>query len=381
MSSAFPLYQFSYDLASLLVGVGNFFLYSLGALLPPLSSLADWLGSAPVLNIFAILVEITIMILFSTILNLLIVLWIERKMYGRLQDRRGIMLAGPWLKGIQKGTGFLQNVADGLKLFQKENITPEKADKWMFHAAPALIVASSILIFAALPFSEGFLVANLDAGIVFIMAAFSLTPMAILIGGWASNNKYTLLGGMRSAAQMMSYEIPILLSIVGVVILASTLNPIRIVEAQQEPSFLGMPNWYIIPQFLGLIIFLISMVAEVERIPFDIPEAEAELVEGWTTEYGGIRFGLIYMIKWLRTFAGAALVTLLFLGGWDGPILPQEIWFLLKTYVVFIVFVWITWSLPRVRIDQILNIGWRRLLPLSLINIIIAGLLHSWGLF
>jgi NADH-quinone oxidoreductase subunit H len=323
-----------------------------------------------------VIVEIIIMIVFFLV-NLLIVLWIERKLYARIQDRRGIQL--PVIPGRKIGTGFWQNLADGLKLFQKETVVPKAADKWMYHVSIVIFVSSTVIVFAVLPFSEGFFVANLDLGLLFLLAAFSLAPMAILIGGWASNNKYTLIGGMRSAAMMISYEIPMLLCVVGVVVLSGTLNPVEMVRQQQTTLIFGLESWYFIPQILGLIVFTIAVVAELERLPFDLPEAEGELVE--TTEFGGIRYGFIFMIKWLRAFAVAALIALLYFGGWSGPILPQEFWFLIKTWIIFVFFVFVSWSLPRVRTDQILDIGWRILIPLAILNIFIAVGLKMLGWF
>jgi NADH-quinone oxidoreductase subunit H len=361
-----------------LVNLVNSLFYWIGGAISQFGDLADWLISPGVVHVLTVLVQVIIMLAFFMI-NLLIILWMERKLYARIQDRRGIQL--PVIPRVKVGTGFFQNLADGLKLFLKESITPKAADKWMYHAAIVIFVSSTLLLYVALPFSEGFFVANLDLGLLFLLAVFSLAPISILIGGWASNNKYTLIGGMRSAAQMMSYEIPLLLSVVGIVLLSGTMNPIGIVGAQQSTSMLGVESWYFIPQMLGLVIFFIAIFAELERIPFDLPEAEAELVEGWTTEYGGIRYGFIFMVKWLRAFVGAALIALLFFGGWSGPILPQEIWFLIKTWIIFGSFVFITWSVPRVRIDQILNVGWRRLIPLAILNIFIAVGLRLMGWF
>jgi NADH:ubiquinone oxidoreductase subunit H len=235
---------------------------------------------------------------------------------------------------------------------------------------------------------------------------FSIAPLGILIAGWASNNKYTLIGGMRAAAQLMSYEIPLALSVIAVVVFSGTLDPFQLVRQQSEAFRFGeatipwLPNWYVLNpiMWIAFIVFFISIIAESERIPFDIPEAEAELVEGWTTEYSGMRFGLVFAFKWLRALVGAGLISILFLGGWSGPvwmslavpnlanlslsytipILPQEIWFILRIYIIFIVFVWIGWSVPRVRIDQILNIGWKRLVPLSLLAILLAAGARAW---
>ncbi|MFQ5837376.1 MAG: NADH-quinone oxidoreductase subunit NuoH [Thermoplasmata archaeon] len=377
------LFGASHAITVFLIGIVTFILDTIAAAIPPLGfleSLADLLRWDPLVVLITWIVAITLMITWAAILHLLTMIWLERKVVARLQDRRGPMLSQP-LKGFWfKGTGFFQQIADGLKLLQKENITPAAADRIMFHVAPAFLIASTVLVLAALPFSEGFVVANVPAGILLIIAAFSLTPLAILLASWSQNNKYALLGGMRAAAMMMSYEIPMILATIGVIVLAGSLNPIDIVRAQSEPSIIGplansgLRNWFIIPQFLGFFVFILAMIAETERVPFDLPEAEEELVHGWLVEYGGMRYGMVFGFKWLRTFVGAALVALLFLGGWDGPILPQEIWFILKVYFVFFIFVWISWSVPRIRIDQILSIGWRKLIPLCLLNLLIAVL-------
>jgi NADH-quinone oxidoreductase subunit H len=360
----------------------------------PLDGFADWLLLEPVVTLVAWLVAITVMIVWITLIHLLSAMWIERKFYARLQDRRGIMLGMASLpfwpfnrsgRGSNMGMGFLQNVADGLKLFQKEIVTPEKADFWMYHIAPVLIASSTLMLFAPFPFSEGFVVAPLEMGILFILAAFSLAPLGILIAGWAQNNKYTLIGGMRGAAMLIAYEIPLILSVIAVVMLAGTLDPMEFVRRQQGGQ------WFALANPLALALFFIAIIAEMERIPFDLPEAEAELVEGWTTEYGGMRFGLIFGFKWLRALAGSGLVTLLFLGGWDGPALypeifgltipfpPQEFWFLLKMYIVFLLFVWISWSVPRVRIDQLISAGWKKLIPLALLAIFLSAALKVAG--
>lgn len=377
-----PLHEVSRALTEFLIAIVNAILRGIAGLIPPLgflNGLADWLASEPLLAFLTWIVAATLMLLWAATLHLLTMIWLERKLVARLQDRRGPMIT------LQKdrfigGTGYLQQFADALKLIQKENITPAAADPWMFHLAPAFLISSTLVVLAAIPFSETFVIANVDAGILLILAAFSLTPMAILLAGWAQNNKYALLGGMRAAAMMISYEIPLALATIGVIILAGTLNPIEIVNAQSQPSFIGplaaigFANWFVIPQLIGFFVFLLAMVAEMERIPFDFPEAEEEVVHGWLVEYGGMRFGMVYGFKWLRTLVASALVALLFLGGWHGPVLPQELWFILKTYLVFFVFVWISWSIPRIRIDQILSLGWRKLIPLSLFNILLAVL-------
>ena len=413
-------------------GIGG----GLQGLLPPagdsLRGVGDFFVSDWLVVLLAWLIAINVMILWGTALNLLTMMWIERKFYSRLQDRVGIkvgltsmdflaripVLGGLFRNFVKKpshlGTGFLQNVADGVKLVQKENLTPAKADSFTFHAAPVMIASSTLLIFAALPFSDGFVVMNTPRadgspsspfGILFILAAFGIAPVAILIAGWSSNNKYTLLGGMRSAAMLMSYEIPMILCLIAVVVLTGSLDPFEIVRQQtvslsQTMPVLGflpgtanapfyIPSWNIIPQFLAFVIFCIAVLAEQERIPFDLPEAEAELVEGWLTEYSGMRFGLVFGFKWLRALACSALLAILFLGGWTGPhitlsisgfALPlpfAELWFLAKIYLVFMVYVWISWSFPRIRIDQILNIGWKVLIPPSLLAIFLSIVLRA----
>ncbi|MCK5290827.1 MAG: NADH-quinone oxidoreductase subunit NuoH [Thermoplasmata archaeon] len=380
MSSWINLYNISYAIGEFLMGIVAAILNFFGQWIGPLSDFADWLMSVNVLNLVAIFIGGAAVMVFVSIINLFIIMWIERKMYGRIHDRRGIMLPGPWKK-THKGTGFLQNLADGMKLIQKELITPKNADKWMYDIAPAIIATTSILAFVAIPFSETFYVANINAGLIFILAILAIAPLAVVLAGWSSNNKFTLIGGLRGAALMLSYEIPLILSVIGVILLSGSLNPIEIVHAQQQTSVLGVENWYIIPLFPAVIVFMVALFAELERLPFDLPEAEAELVEGWLTEYSGMRFGLVFVSKWVRTYAGAALITILFLGGWSGPVLPGELWFIIKSYIVFVIIVWATWSFPRSRIDQIVRIGWNWLIPIAIISIVIAAAFKWVGWF
>jgi len=385
-----------------------------GSPVEPLRGLGYALVADSVVTFLAWVVAVLVMFVWAALINLLTMMWVERKFYSRMQDRYGIMISiwslpvwpFTWWtkrrgKPTHRGLGYLQNLVDGVKLIQKENITPALADSAMFHTAPVLVVSSTVVIFAAMPFSDGFVVANMPLSLLFILAAFSLAPLGVLIAGWSANNKYTLIGGMRAAAMMMAYEIPLLLAVVAVLIYSGTLNVIDIVNAQAGPlaTFgpISIPKWNVlsIPQFVGFVVFTVAMIAELERIPFDIPEAEAELVEGWLTEYTGMRYGIIYGFKWLRALAGSALIVVLYLGGWLGPvwtlnvsiggnalgipILPQEVWFLLKIYIVFVVLVWVSWSVPRFRIDQVLNVGWKRLIPLSLLAILVAALFAAFG--
>jgi len=386
MSSWLNLYNISYAIGEWVMAIVAAILNFFGQWIGPLSDLADWLMTVNVLNLIAILIAGVVMMVFVSIINLFIIMWIERKMYGRIHDRRGIMLPIPWKK-THKGTGFLQNLADGMKLIQKELIVPKNADKWMFDIAPAIIAATSILVFVAIPFSETFYVANLSGGLIFILAILAIAPFAVVLAGWSSNNKFTLIGGLRGAALMLSYEIPLVLSVLGVVLLSGSLNPIEIVHAQEATvvpwSNIGISgfNWYILPLLPCVIVFMVALFAELERLPFDLPEAEAELVEGWLTEYSGMRFGLVFVAKWVRTYAGAALITILFLGGWSGPVLPSELWFIIKSYIVFIIIVWATWSFPRSRIDQIVKIGWNWLIPITIGWLVVAAVFKWVGWF
>nr|AIF01036.1 NADH dehydrogenase subunit H (nuoH) [uncultured marine group II/III euryarchaeote KM3_141_A08]AIF20363.1 NADH dehydrogenase subunit H (nuoH) [uncultured marine group II/III euryarchaeote KM3_89_F04]AIF20662.1 NADH dehydrogenase subunit H (nuoH) [uncultured marine group II/III euryarchaeote KM3_91_D09] len=380
------LYDWSYWFCEVwLVPLLTPLLYFQEHIMPPFSNpagdLARWMESDPGLNVLAwtIVVNIILMIGFT---NVIIVVYLERKIAGRIMDRRGPMLALSSLKEIASdlagsvpeyswktttyaGIGILQNVADGIKFFCKEMIIPDKADRLLYTIGPVIFISSSILLLVMVPFSPRIAASSAPLGLLVVMAAFSIAPIGVLTTGWACNNKYTLIGGMRSAAQLMAYEIPLLLSMAGVFLVAGSYNPMDIVAQQQ-----GM--WNIIPQFLGFIVFIVCMLAEVERVPFDLPEAEAELVEGWTTEIGGLRLGLVFAAEYIRGFVGAMIATVLFLGGWSGPFLPGEIWFLLKVYGILVFFIILRWTVPRIRTDQILLLGWKRLLPLSLINLALA---------
>ena len=362
-------------------------------LFPPFSNpagwIADWLATDGGLDTMAWFYAVNIALMVG-MTNLILVIHLERKIAARIQDRRGPMLSFRALREIGEdlsgnapswkfkknysGIGILQNIADGIKALTKELIIPTKADKFLFTMGPIIFISSSVFLLALFPLSDRFAASSAPAGLMVIMAAFSIAPIGILTSGWASNNKYSMIGGMRSAAQLMSYEIPLLLSMAGVFLVAGSFDPVTIVEQQRESTWLfGLPMWNIFPQFIGFVVFMVCILAEVERVPFDLPEAEAELVEGWTTEYSGIRFMFFLMAEYIRGFAGAAVATILFLGGWAGPWpVPPEIWFLIKVYLIIIFWIFIRWSVPRIRTDQILVLGWKKLLPLSLINILIV---------
>lgn len=373
------LYEFCNGIVVWLVDLVNNLWYWLGDVLPWwfgdfFTAVGDLAASDGHIAVVTILLEV-LMVLIVAVVNVLNFIWIDRKLSGRIFD-----FYGPYYVGYRIG-GWLQNIADGMKLFVKEIITPRDADRLGFVLAPVIFVSSSFLILATIPLSPNFGVATnesgagVPAGVLFAFAAFAIAPFSILLAGWSSNNKYTLIGGMRSAAQMMSYEIPLLLVAASVFLLAGDFSFAGVVAAQHD-------MWFAIPLIIGFIVFIVCIAAEVEVTPFDLPEAEAELVEGWTTEYCGMRFGFFMMTSYLRGYAGGALATAMFLGGWQGPaIVPDEIWFLIKAYCVFVVIEWARWSLPRVRVDQILNIGWKRLLPLAMLNLVIAAALKTMGWF
>ena len=373
------LYEFCYGIIHWLVDLVNHLWYWLGDVLPWwfgdfFDAVGDLAASHGNIAVFTILAEGLIIVVIALI-NVLNFIWLDRKFMGRMFD-----FYGPYYVGYRIG-GWLQNLADGMKLFVKEIIVPAKADRIGFLLAPVIFVASSILALSTIPIGRDWAIATnesgagVPAGVLIAFAAFAIAPFAILIAGWSSNNKYTLIGGMRSAAQMMSYEIPMLLTVASVLLLAGSFDFFDVIDAQHD-------IWFAIPLFLGFIVFLTCLVAEVEIQPFDLPEAEAELVEGWTTEYCGMRFGLFMMTSYLRGYVGGALATALFLGGWHGPaIIPDPIWFLIKAYIVFVIIEWMRWSVPRVRVDQLLNVGWKRLLPLAVLNLLIAATFKTLGWF
>ncbi|MCG3115477.1 MAG: NADH-quinone oxidoreductase subunit NuoH [Candidatus Manganitrophus sp. SA1] len=284
--------------------------------------------------------------------------WIERRLLAVWQDRLGPNRVGPF--------GSLQPVADGIKLFTKEDWIPPFADKPVFVLAPAIIMVAVLMAFVVVPFAPGWVLVDLNIAVLFFLAMTSLTVYSIVLGGWSSNNKYSLLGGLRAAAQLLSYEVFLGLSITGTVMLAGSFRLTDIVEAQR-----GL--WFVIPQFLGFILFLIAGVAETHRLPFDLPEAETELGAGFHTEYSGMKFGMFFIGEYLGMILISAMITVLFFGGWHGPFLPPILWFLLKTSFFLGFFILLRAALPRPRIDQLMSFGWKVLLPLSLINLLVTG--------
>lgn len=285
-------------------------------------------------------------------------IWLERRLLGLWQDRYGPNRAGPF--------GLLQVLADMIKILTKEDWIPPFADKPVFLIAPAIIMVTVLLAFAVVPFAPGIAVADLNIGLLFVLAMSSLGVYSITLAGWASNSKYSLLGGLRAAAQMLGYEVFMGLSLMGVVIQAGSFNLREIVEAQRD-------LWFCVPQFVGLVTFLIAGFAETHRIPFDLPEAENELVAGYHTEYSGMKFGMFFVGEYMGITLISALTAALFFGGWHGPILPPVVWFFLKTVFFICGFILVRATLPRFRYDQLLAFGWKVMLPLTLVNVIVTG--------
>jgi NADH-quinone oxidoreductase subunit H len=304
----------------------------------------------------------SLLIVFVVLTALLTVsaglIWLERRLLAAWQDRYGPNRVGPF--------GLLQVAADMIKIFFKEDWIPPFADRAVFVIAPAVIIVTALLAFAVIPFAPGVAVANLDIGLLFFLAMSSMGVYSIVLAGWASNNKYSLLGGLRAAAQMLSYEVFMGLSLMGVVLLAGSFNLGIIVDAQRR-------IWFCIPQFLGFIIFLIAGIAETRRLPFDLPEAESELVAGFHSEYSGMKFGMFFVGEYIGITLISALIVTLFFGGWLGPVLPPIVWFALKTFVFLCFFILLRAGLPRPRFDQLMACGWKLMLPLALLNLVVTG--------
>ena len=285
-------------------------------------------------------------------------IWLERRMLGLWQDRYGPNRAGPF--------GLMQVMADMIKILFKEDWIPPFADRPVFVIAPAVVVVTTLMSFAVIPFAPSIGVVNLNIGLLFFLGMAALGVYSVVLGGWSSGSKYSLLGGLRATAQMLSYEVFMGLSLMGVVILAGSFNLGDIVEAQRK-------MWFCIPQFIGLVIFIIAGFAETHRLPFDLPEAESELVAGYHSEYSGMKFGMFFVGEYLGITLISAMIVTLFFGGWLGPVLPPLVWFLLKTLVFILGFILVRASLPRPRYDQLMSYAWKVLLPLSLLNLVVTG--------
>lgn len=309
-----------------------------------------------------LVVGLVIVLAFSQ-LNALFLVWLERKVAGHIQLRIGPKEVGPF--------GLLQTIADGIKLVGKELITPLSADRTLFVIAPVLVFMPVLVGFLVLPFGPDLILRDMNLGVLLIFAFSAFTVLAILAGGWAANNKYALLGAVRSVAQNVAYEIPLLLAAMSVVLMVHSLRFSDIVQAQGRV-------WFIFLQPVAGLIYLICATAETNRAPFDIPEAESELVAGFHTEYTGMRFGLFFLAEYTNMFIVSAVATSLFFGGWHGPFgfslgLPGVVWFLLKTYFLIFVLMWVRWTFPRLRFDQLMNFSWKVMIPLALVNLIVTA--------
>jgi NADH-quinone oxidoreductase subunit H len=296
----------------------------------------------------------------------------ERKLLGRMQNRFGPNRVGPW--------GLLQPLADGVKMLTKEDIVPFSADKTLHFLAPLVLTVPVWLAFAVLPFGRNMTAVNLDAGILFFFAVGSASELAVFMAGWSSQNKYSVLGAMRAIAQMISYEVPLVMSAVPVLMLAGSLSLNDIVAAQGTYAFGWLARWNVFTPWglAGLVLFLIAVTAESNRSPFDLPEGESEIIAGFLTEYSGFKYALFFLGEYLGLFAGAGLAVTLFLGGWHAPVkglegLPSWLWFSLKFAVLIFLFIWVRATLPRLRLDQLLNFAWRFMVPLSLVNLFVAA--------
>ncbi len=300
-----------------------------------------------------------------TMLHVAYAVYFERKVIGHMQARLGPMRVGPH--------GLLQPIADFVKLFFKEDIVPSNADKPIFLIAPVISVVAALASLAVIPLWETFAIANINIGILYILALSSVGAYGIILAGWSSNSKYSFLGALRSSAQVISYEIAMGLSLVGIIMLAGSTNLIDIVNAQSKYPF-------ILTQPVAFFVFLMAAIAETNRAPFDLPEAETELVAGYFTEYSGMRFGLFFVAEYVGMFIMSAIAAICFLGGWKGPHfwifshVPNIVWFLLKVYALIFFYYWLRATLPRYRYDQLMSLGWKLFIPLTLANIAVTGL-------
>jgi len=338
---------------------------ALGALIYELlrSFLPDWAAT----GLLALIGSAVLVGVISVVVMLLV--WLERKIIARMQDRYGPNRVGPF--------GLLQSVADAVKLLSKEDVIPARVDRPLFIISPILVLAASLMVWGVIPWSPGVVPADINVGVLFLLAMGSMPVIGVIMAGWGSNNKYAMLGGMRSAAQLISYEIPGVLAALVPVMLAGTMSLTGIVNAQANGWWFIFSPW----GFIAFMLFVISGIAETNRTPFDLIEAESELAAGFHTEYSGMRFALFFLAEYANVFAVSAIGAVLFLGGWNGPLPflptfgPGIVWFMGKVFLMVFVFIWIRSTLPRLRYDQLMNFAWKRMLPLALLNV---GLTAIW---
>ena len=299
-----------------------------------------------------------IVVLFGALTMAGGLVWAERRLLALWQDRYGPNRVGPF--------GVMQTLADMIKLFFKEDWIPPFADKWLFIMAPGIVMFTVLMSFVVVPFAPGIIISDLNIAVLFFLAMSSLGVYSIVLAGWSSDNKYALLGGMRAAAQMLSYEVFMGLSLMGTVLLAGSFDLVDIVNAQRH-------MWFVVPQFLGFVLFMIAGIAETRRLPFDLPESESELVAGYHSEYSGMKFGMFFVGEYIGILLISSMITVLFFGGWQGPVLPGIVWYFIKTFFFLGFFILLRAALPRPRFDQLMAWGWKLMLPLALANLLVTG--------
>ncbi len=321
----------------------------------------NWPGWEWLAYFITAIVSIGIILVFVLVM-VIVFIWYERRLLGRFQIRLGPNRLGP--------EGIFQPVAEAVKVLLKEDIVPAKGDKVLHWLAPVIVFAPVLMIFAVVPFSKGAILADLNVGIVYVVAISSVSAVGIYTAGWASNNKYALISALRTVAQLVSYELPVVLAILSIVLLAGSLSLTKIVAAQNIP--------FLVIQPIGFIVFFLGMLAEMNRSPFDLLEADSEIVAGYHIEYSGMKFAMFYLGEYGHSLAYSCIITTLFLGGWQGPLLPPIIWFIVKVIAVFSVIVWIRSTLPRLRVDQLMAFAWKGLLPMAIINLFITAAEIMW---
>jgi NADH-quinone oxidoreductase subunit H len=317
---------------------------------------------------FVIIMLVKMFVIFGAVMGTMTYITLaERKILGYMQIRPGPNRVGPW--------GLLQPIADGIKLFLKEDIIPDNASKAVFVIAPAMALIPAVMTIAVVPFGPEvsilgrkvtLFMADINIGILYIFAVSSIGVYGIVLAGWSSESKYSLLGGLRSSAQMISYELSMGFAIVGVIMMSQSLSMVKIIEAQKGA-------WFIIPQFLGFAIYITAAIAELNRTPFDLPEGESELVSGYFTEYSSMKYAMFMLAEYVNVITVSGIVTTLYLGGWHGPILPPFIWFMVKLFAVVFFMIWVRATFPRFRYDQLMTFGWKVLLPASIVNILLTA--------
>ncbi|HLH25388.1 MAG TPA: NADH-quinone oxidoreductase subunit NuoH [Chloroflexota bacterium] len=339
----------------------------LGGISGALNTLLSAVLPFGIVQIILALIGIAVAVTFVALL-VMSQIWAERKLIARIQDRVGPNRVGPF--------GLVQSVADAVKLLGKEDLIPRAADRVVFVLAPLAVIVPSLMIYAVLPFNWDATITRLDIGILYVLALATIPTLGIIMAGWAAYNKYTLLGGMRAAAQLISYEVPEVLSVIPIVLIAGTMSLWGIADAQRNAWFILAP----VVGPLAFVTFFISGIAEINRSPFDLPEAESEIIAGFHMEYSGMRFALFFLAEYANAFTVSAIATTLFFGGWQGWILPGYLWFFLKTYILFLVMVWVRGTLPRLRYDQLMAFAWKVLLPITLVNLVLGAIVQYWQL-